>query len=264
MTVRLLEELDDFEKLTLVPISYSRIDTFSRCQAKYFYKYVTKFQETGPMPYAWLGNIVHGVLEEQLKPNQPIRKKHLPEYLEEFEIQKEIYDPDGCVTPELLAAGKKCIVDFIDKHAGTQYSILEKEKQFNLVAGTAYVTGYIDRVDINRRSKVITITDYKSGMKEVAAKNISTNLQLGIYALALKREYPDYDIYGELYYLRTGRQKGHLFTDSDLFDTECRFVQAVNDMINTTDYKATSNVRDCNYCPFATDGTCSTGARRVR
>lgn len=51
------------------------------------------------------------------------------------------------------------------------------------------------------------IVTHNSGAKEVSYKSIPTNLQLGVYALAVGRIFPDHDIYAEMYYLRTGRQK---------------------------------------------------------
>jgi len=50
----------------------------------------------------------------------------------------------------------------------------------------------------------------------VAQNSIKNNLQLGIYALAASIIFPGKEIYAELYYLRSGKRKGHTFTVDDI------------------------------------------------
>ena len=40
--IRSLDQIDDFEKLTISEFSYSRIDTYEMCPSKYFYSYIKK------------------------------------------------------------------------------------------------------------------------------------------------------------------------------------------------------------------------------
>lgn len=40
--IKSLNELSDFEKLTLSDFSYSRIDTYKTCPSKYFYSYIQR------------------------------------------------------------------------------------------------------------------------------------------------------------------------------------------------------------------------------
>jgi hypothetical protein len=40
--IRSLDQIDDFEKLTISEFSYSRIDTYEMCPSKYFYTYIKK------------------------------------------------------------------------------------------------------------------------------------------------------------------------------------------------------------------------------
>lgn len=44
MTIQIkkISELSDFERLSLSDFSYSRIDTYKLCPAKYFYSYIQK------------------------------------------------------------------------------------------------------------------------------------------------------------------------------------------------------------------------------
>ena len=42
LEIRTLDQVSDFEKLSLTDFSYSRIDTYKMCPSKYFYTYIQK------------------------------------------------------------------------------------------------------------------------------------------------------------------------------------------------------------------------------
>jgi RecB family exonuclease len=260
MTVKLLEELNDFEKLSLIPISYSRLNTLDMCEAKYFFSYILKEPQVFGAA-ATLGNILHKVLEEKLEPNETIDKSQLNDYIDEYHKHIPNYDPNNEIPDDLLIAGETMLIEFIDRHNGESFAIEEKEKGFSLVIGNALISGYIDRVDIVEDK--LYITDYKSGKREEAQKNIHRNIQLGIYALAMDKLYPGKEIYASLYYLRSGKQKGHLFTRDDLQQIETLIIGLVDKLINKNNFSYTGNKFICNFCDYAVNGTCSVGAKRV-
>lgn len=262
MTVRLLSELNALEKLTLIPMSYSRIDLFHNwCQAKYFYQYIVKAEQASGAA-ALMGNVIHSVLEEQLQKDIPIVPETYDQLRAEFKQQLIDQDPDQTIPIDLIEDGVVMLQEFVDRHLGEIFPIEAKEQKFEIVIGPALITGYIDRVDIYEDR--IHFVDYKSGKKEVAQKNISINPQLGIYALALQRMYPDKQIYGELYYLRSGKQKGHLFSDDDLNVIESRLVSAVYKIIEHVTFAPTTNERACSMCDYAITGLCPVGSQRIR
>jgi RecB family exonuclease len=260
MAVKLLQELNDFEKLSLIPISYSRLNTLDMCEAKYFFSYILKEPQVFGAA-ATLGNILHKVLEEKLEPNEKIEKDQLSDYIDEYHKHIPNYDPNSEIPDDLLIAGETMLVEFIDRHSGESFAIEEKEKGFSLVVGNALISGYIDRVDII--GDKLYITDYKSGKREEAQKNIHRNIQLGIYALAMDKLYPGKEIYASLYYLRSGKQKGHLFTKDDLQQVEMLIIELVNKLINKNNFSYTPNSFICSFCDYAQNGVCSVGAKRV-
>jgi DNA helicase-2/ATP-dependent DNA helicase PcrA len=261
MAIKLLEELDDLEKLSLIDLSYSRIETFLGswgCPAKYFFSYIQGEESQFGAP-ATLGNIVHKALEEQVQPNEKI---DLDKLLDEYALQIPKWDPDNKVGQDLIDAGKQMLTEFVDRHDHETFPIVGKEQYFEIVVGTGLIRGMIDRVDFD--GKVVRITDYKSGKNEVTAKDTPTNLQLGIYALAMKKIYPDYPIHASLYYLKSGKQKGHLFSDDDLDAVELKLTKIVNMIVNSQNFGTTSNARICYYCDHAASGVCGTGVFRIR
>jgi len=108
------------------------------------------------------------------------------------------------------------------------------------------------------------IVTHNSGKNEVAKKNIPTDLQLGIYVLAMAQEYPDVPIYGELYYLRSARRKGHWFQPQDMPEIHDKVLEKINGIIGERNFLPTQNSRICSFCDFAKTGACPTGKARMR
>jgi len=155
--VRSVTDLDPLQKLCLTDFSYSRLDTYNVCPAKYFYSYIQKEPRTFNNA-AVLGNIVHSVLEECLDNNSELNLEKLQQ---EYVKQKESYDPIGHIPEELISVGSEIINEFYDKHSEDSFDIYEKEFQFSFVIGNYLVNGYIDRIDIYDE-KTINIIDYKT------------------------------------------------------------------------------------------------------
>ena len=263
MTVRLLEELTELEKLNLVSLSYSRIGSMEGpfgCEAKYFYTYIAGeprvFGEA-----ATLGNVLHDVLEERLEPNVPITEELLEQLVQKYKEKLIEWDPENKIPEKLISEGDVMLSEFVDRHMGESFPIAHKEMHFQIVVGRALVSGYIDRVDVE--GDKVVILDYKSGKNEVALKHIHNDLQLGIYALAAQKLFPGKEIHANLYYLRSGKIKGHLFSDDDLLSVQNRLADAVDKLTTIQNFNTTSNSRICYWCDHAKSGACAIGVRRT-
>jgi len=42
ISIKSIDDIDDFQRLSLADFSYSRIDTYKQCPSKYFYTYIKK------------------------------------------------------------------------------------------------------------------------------------------------------------------------------------------------------------------------------
>lgn len=249
------EDLSELEQLALINMSYSRLDTYDMCPSKYWFTYIQK-EERVFGPAATLGNILHSVLEDhvgdELDYDQMLKTMH---------VHRESFDPDHEVGKELMTAGQVMLGEFIDRHEDEAFDIIGKELEFSLVIGSALVRGFIDLV-IRDSNGVIKIIDYKSGKYEVAEKNIADNLQIGIYALAAAGMFPGEPVYAELYYLRSGRRKGHLFSTQDLERVYDDVLEKINHIINDRNFAATQQRWPCSFCDFRKTGACRTGVSR--
>lgn len=174
MTINIIsiDKLDPLKKLSLMDLSYSRIDTYTTCPAKYFYSYITKepryFNEA-----ATLGNIVHAVLEDNVESTEHVDYEKL---LYSYNEKKSYYDPESIIDPQLIDVGRVILEEFYDRHSEENFNVVSKEMPFAYILGSFYVNGYIDRID--EFESRVEIIDYKTGKWEVASKNIKDNLQL--------------------------------------------------------------------------------------
>lgn len=252
--IRSLDDLSDLEKLAIVDMSYSRLDTFDMCNAKYFYTYVTK-QPRQFGAAATMGNIIHAVLEKADHDTLEI------EALNESFVEESIeLDPDDKIPQDLYDAGVTMLAEYSSRHQGQPVDIMHREMAFEGVIGSAFFRGYIDRVD--RVGDGVHVIDYKSGKHQQTQKWVHQNLQLGLYALFVRHLYPDlWPIRGDLYYLRSGKMIGHTYTEEDL-EWVAEAVQAkVTEIIETNSFGYTPNTRICGFCDFRATGVCPGGRR---
>ncbi len=155
MKLQTLDDLDELDKLALINMSYSRLDSYEMCPSKYYFTYVQK-EERVFGPAASLGNVVHGVLEDTVGDTLVYE-----DMLVRMDHHLEIYDPDKLIDEELLRAGRQMIQEFVDRHEEDEFDIIGKEKEFDLIIGSALVRGFIDLVT-REKDGTIRITDYKA------------------------------------------------------------------------------------------------------
>jgi RecB family exonuclease len=253
-----INDIDDFKKLTLTEFSYSRIDTYEMCPSKYFFSYIKKeprqFGEA-----AVLGNIIHSVLEDLVSKDKPLS---LDEMKSSYEVKKVDYDPTGLISADLIAAGNQIIEEFYDVNQDKLFDVYDKEMSFNFIIGNYMMIGYIDRVDVV--GDEVFIVDYKTGKREVAAKDVANNLQLGIYALAASIAFPGKQITASLHYLRTGRLKSHTYSQEDLEGVKEMLLAKISRIMTDSNFTPTSNERVCSFCDHAKSGACGIGAVRYK
>lgn len=255
-------ELDDLQKLTLINMSYSRFDTYKTCAAKYFYTYIQKedrvFGEA-----ATLGNVVHEALENSTGQGE-LDLDHMRDMMQEA---REKYDPDHQISDKLVKAGEIMLEEFHERHQDDPFfvapeNVIAQELPFDIIVGACRIIGYIDLVYKDHYGNVI-VCDYKSGSWQVPDAEVPTNLQLGIYALALSQLYPEQEsFYAELYYLRDGKRKGHNFTTEDLERVCEEILSTYQDILTSVErgFIADAPPFKCKYlCDFGKNGVCGRG-----
>jgi RecB family exonuclease len=245
-----INELDHFQRLTLSEFSYSRIDTYEMCPSKYFYSYIKKEPRQFNSP-AVLGNIIHSVLEDTVSSEHPLS---LDEMKMKYEENKVSYDPKGAIPKDLLEVGEVLIDEFYDQNQDRIFDVYGKEIGFNFVIGNYSIIGFIDRIDVVGNS--VHIVDYKTGKREVALKDVSSNLQMGIYALAASIMFPGKEITASLHYLRSNRLKSHTYSEEDLASIKQKLIERIQVIVEDDNFLPTANERICSFCDHAQSGAC--------
>jgi RecB family exonuclease len=258
LEIRRIEDIDDFTKLTLSEFSYSRIDTYEMCPSKYFFSYIKKEprQFNGP---AILGNIVHEVLENTVSAEDVL---DLDEMHNKYIESIDSYDPNKALSEDLLNAGAQIIDEFFDLNKDKTFDVYGKEIGFKFVIGNYSIIGFIDRIDVVDDN--VFIVDYKTGKREVAAKDVSSNLQMGIYALAASVMFPGKTITAALHYLRTNRLKAHTYSKEDLEFIKQKLVERIMVIVEDQNFSPTLNERVCSFCDHSQSGACAVGAVRLK
>lgn len=252
--LRSLDDLDHLEKLALFDMSYSRMNTYLECEARYFYSYITKDKRVFGAPAA-LGNVVHEVLE-----HADLNEMDLDAMLgEAWEEARAIHDPEGKIDEQLLEVGKEILTDFVDRHTGEAFHDVGRELSFEVVIGSGLFRGFIDRVD-HLPDGSVAICDYKTGKYPPPQKWAHRNLQLGLYALVSQYLWPDkWPIKGYLYFLRTGKLIHHTYTQEDLDWVEQEIIRVTQEIIEKNNFGYTKNTRQCFYCDHSQNGACPRG-----
>lgn len=149
-----LDELSDLEKLSLIPMSYSRLETFDKCEQKYFHAYVEMVKEESSPP-AMAGVAVHEVLE-----HTDLNNMVLKDMLSDLDKAYLNLDPENTINNELKSAMRDCVIDFWSDNEDETFEIIGKELGFEVVLGNFLFRGFIDRVDKVGEDSIL-VTDYK-------------------------------------------------------------------------------------------------------
>jgi len=213
-------------------ISYSQIDWFLRCP--YLFKY--QFIDNNRLPRgksAVFGGILHAVMEYLYK-ERPLFPT-LSEALGFYERMWEDRHATSFFPSELDAGvhfkeGMRIIKEYYDKHGSDEAHVLSLEKHFSLPLedpGTGEVhviAGQIDRID--KTPDMLEIIDYKTGRELRSEEQVASDLQLGIYHMALDALWPkmsqEYEgnIFVSLYFLRHQQKVSTKKSKKDILQTK--------------------------------------------
>jgi len=198
----------------LSKFSYSKLDTFVQCPMKYKYKYVDGNYVQSDAVHLDLGNLLHKVLEIKHRniidgiPNDYtyLKEVYLKGIAEDTDKDKgnfiigvnDIKEKFGEDT--FIEVNTKSNLSYEDKLEtflhylendliGEEWKPLAVEINFNFdYEGKVILNGFIDRIDINKEG-ALRVVDYKSSNKLYEDKDLTTPLQMFIYALACENIY---------------------------------------------------------------------------
>ena len=164
-------------------LSSSSIETYNNCPLKFKYKYIDKIEEKDRKPFFSLGNTLHKVLElyhsgknKSIDKLFELLKLNWDSYGYEFEMEEQQYLEDA---NEMLNKYFNYMKDKKD-------FVFSTEENFTFELSNCNIKGRCDRIDVTNDNK-IKIIDYKTSKKKISTKEALSSIQLGIYAMYVKK-----------------------------------------------------------------------------
>lgn len=240
------------ESKAKLPLSVSKVKTFSDCRAKYNYSYIKKLPRK-EWEHFKFGLFVHEILESfhkelltnQDQPRNELMTKcfraSLDKWAEKLSRESKIEAKE--IMKIYLAYLKKL------KDSGKMFEVSSLERPFYIDIGEhILLNGFIDRIQIDHDG-IIHVADYKTTKKKQYVKN--DFFQLMTYAFVLMAENPDLDKI-RTSYIMLRHNFDHItkeFTREDIADVPNMFLKYADEIKKERLWRPSPTFL-CSYCDF--------------
>ena len=236
-------------------ISYSGLETFSTCPAKYKYQYLDKIK-TPKSKEAVFGTLLHECLKMFHEPSRPVPPTE-DELLKYFTGKWD----SGVYTDQQEEAfafhqGVQMLKNYYLQHQGAVFNVVNLETPFEapIMEGKTIhqITGRIDRID-KLSDGGFEVVDYKTAKKMPAQETVDNNFQLSVYYLGLVNRWPSIreenrPVKLSLYYLRHGEKLSAIRTNQQSQETKEKILEIIG-KIQKSDFGPKSNPL-CDWCQY--------------
>src|SRR5437660_545106 len=227
-------------------LSYSRIDTYETCPAKFKFQYEDRVPGR-PSPVLSFGDSLHRALYHFHNRPVPVAPS-LPDL---HELLESVWVPDGLTDPSeermYLDHGKQILAQYHRDNAAEFRIPAALEHRFSVDVEGVQINGVIDRMD-RLPGGGYEIVDYKTNRRLPPMSRVDTDLQLSIYWLAAR------EIWGieperlTLYYLLPG-QRMSTTRSPEQADELRRRIRVVAERIAAAKFEPRENPL-CNWCDY--------------
>ena len=239
--------------------SHSRISSFENCPLQYRYRYIDGLKSEVEGVEAFVGKVVHEVLEGLYGDLDRARVAGSPLFKSRFnEIWRRALSPSIRIVREKMtledyrALGERCVeLFYVRNHPfeGATEVKCEEKVEFSLDADGRYLMrGYVDRIDWIG-SDLIEIHDYKTGVLPRAGA-LRNDRQLTLYEIALRDRYPGVRQFRHVWhYLAHDRKFVETRTPEDLRRTRLSTINAIRRIEDTAEFPARESAL-CGWCDY--------------
>jgi len=222
-------------------LSYSQINTFINCPHKYKLMYIDKIQSNSDSIEAYMGKIVHETLEWVYNKRNNyyvwdiIEDKYKKIWNDNWHSNIYIapirrkYDKDY-----FMNLGLECLRNYYRNNSGPNIStedLIGNEIMIDTKIDKYIFKGIIDRLDENE--EYIEIHDYKTG-KPNTERIMRKDMQLIIYLLAIREQYPNKKIALNWHFLKKKNKKEQhiriVFDEDDILLIKEKILSHANDI----------------------------------
>lgn len=233
--------------------SVSQLKTYESCPRKYLYNYVYKIP-TSSKSFFDFGKSVHSVLENLISMFETESKEVLKQkavlMLHKHWISKG-YD-NAIIEKEYFEKGVNAINSFIDKEfelRKEKREVVALEKEFLIQVNGKKILGYIDRID-KVKDEDYEIIDYKTSNSMETVESLNENLQLYVYAIALKELYEKYPSKVGLWYLVHDKLMQVSIDLKNIDKVKEKIMELILGIENNK-FTQTPSFFNCTYCDFS-------------
>lgn len=218
-------------------ISYSALETFTTCPAKYKFQYLDRL----PAPKskeAVFGTLIHELLKMFHEPTRtsPLTEEELlKNFTEKWE--PDIYE-DSQEEAFAFHQGVEMLKNYYRQNQELKFNVVNLETFFEAPISDReefhQITGKIDRID-KLEDNSFEVIDYKTARKMPAQKEIDDNLQLAVYHLGLVNRWPAFEkenrpVKLTLYYLKHGEKLSTIKTNQGLNETKEKILSIIDEI----------------------------------
>ena len=234
-------------------ISYSSLENFLTCPAKYKFSEIDKIKSPKSKE-AIFGTLIHKTLQMMHDPSKltpPTEEEVLAFFSSSWD--KDVYISES---EEMIAfeQGVRIIKDYYKKNYPANFHILGLESYFEAPIKDKEeihsVTGKIDRID-KLKDGTFEVIDYKTSRTLPSQKSVDENMQLAMYHLGLLNKWPnlaDKPVRLSLYFLRHGEKLSTVKSGEKLKETTEKVLETI-DQIKVSKFSPEINPL-CDWCGF--------------
>jgi len=244
-------------------ISYSGLEAFTQCPAKYKYQYIDRIR-TPKSKEAVFGTLIHECLKmfhNPSRPTPPSEDELLKYFTEKWD--SSLYQ-DQQEESFAFHQGIQILKNYYQSIQGNKFDILALETSFEVpvVVETNdspaprrefhQITGRIDRID-KLPDGSFEIIDYKTSKNMPSQEDVDKNLQLSVYHLGLYQRWPSLQKENRpaklsLYFLKHG-EKISTSRDSQQINESRETIISLLKQIKQSKFEPKQNAL-CGWCSF--------------
>lgn len=243
--------------------SHSRLEKYFNCPLSYKFRYVDKIKSDVKGIEAFMGSMVHEVLEKIYKDKTMGKENTLEKLLayydevwdknydDKIQIVKKEYTAD-----DYRAVGRQALVDYFNRyHPFNDGKTLGLEKMISidLKGDNRYrLVGYVDRITIKDDGRY-EIHDYKTSNSMPTQDKIDNDSQLALYQLAIEQMWPDAkEIDLIWHYLRFDKELVSKRNREDIEKLKTTLIKKIDEVEKSVEEKKFEPIESalCNWCDY--------------
>ncbi|HET9481987.1 MAG TPA: PD-(D/E)XK nuclease family protein [Candidatus Polarisedimenticolia bacterium] len=239
--------------------SHSRLNTFENCPLQYRYRYIDRIKRDVQGIEAFMGKLVHEVLEDLYTDLDRARASNAEDYVARFnDLWSRRHDASVRIVRENMtvedyrAIGARCVDVFFRRHHPFESGEVlgcETRVEFALDEARRYrMLGFIDRLD-RADGGAIEIHDYKTGSLPRPGV-LRNDRQLTLYEVAVRERFPGVrEVRHVWHYLAHDKQFVERRSEADLRRTRLQTIRAIDSVEAAAEFPARRSAL-CSWCEY--------------